>query len=702
VAQVLIYDGANPLRSVASSHSSQPDESGRYPYVSFVDLETDRAKRIRKRRGRQLVGTVGGTIRAIHEFEHVDLVGVVTRFIFVASTAGIYSYAGGSVFNLMSLPIAPTSSNWGFLNFSNRCFAWNGADAAIVFDGAQWRIVGIAPPAAAPTYALTGVYTTGTVSVTNENGTVDGTVPAVWNSGMNGKFIDVDGIRYGISTVDVFGNGTTVPPKLTLRNNYYEATAAGLTYAIYAGVMEWAYAPFYGYTYRNPTTGHESDLSPVLEITERDRVGVTPQITIPGSPQNTAAYNAGYTEIALYRSARDGSELRRVNVTILNRNDGLAIVFTETAVTGKDTALLDTRAPQDTNREPPVGFVAMAAWLGRLFGLLVRNDIPRLYFSALAEEVPVGRGEESWPRRFSRYGVARPVGLLGVGQSGSRSGLVIQAGDGDYTIEGYDNFTFTPPFRIATHGSGGFLGGAIDVRGEMVQLYRDKQLHHAGVNIGAPVQNKLKLINDSAIGAARLHWFAYEEDDALLVSYPRTPSVTNDWTLVFDYASERISEWSFGVNAMATTHTLGGVAELAVGRGSDVFRLLKSVWADDASPAPITYAPRLRAAPVRFPTRKILRRVEIFVGPVASNPATLPWTITLRTDEEVAGTNHAFAALPGERQSAAGLAMVVEPLPAVVFKAIDWEITFPSTMTELYIERVIVVYDDAQESAEDS
>src|SRR5688500_12721047 len=140
MAQVIEFDGSNALRSVVSPHTG-PDASGRYPFVEYLDLETDSAFRIAKRRGRQLVGTVPGTITAIHEFERVNPTnGDVTRHIFVATTSGIYEYAGGSTFNAMTLPYVPAASAWSFTNFANRCFAVNGADQAIVFDGTSWRI----------------------------------------------------------------------------------------------------------------------------------------------------------------------------------------------------------------------------------------------------------------------------------------------------------------------------------------------------------------------------------------------------------------------------------------------------------------------------------------------------------------------------------------------------------------------------------
>lgn len=697
MAQSREFDGSNPLRSVVSAHSAS-DTAGPHPFVSFVDLETDGARRIRKRRGRQLVGTLPETVKAIHEFDRVDpTTGLTSRHILVATIAGIYRYAGGTSFTPMTLPFAPTGTAWGFLNFANRCFAWNGADPAIVFDGTSWRKVGIAPPAVAPQYILTGIYTVGSMSANLEQNQVHGTVPAMWHGGMAQKRILINGIGYRVSTVDVFGDGVSVPPALTLTENFHQATAVGLPYEIHEGVMDWIRPPFYGFTYRNPTTGHESDLSPTLEITQHDQYGVTPQITIPGSAQNTAAYAEGYTEIALYRSPAEGSELRRVNVTINNRNDGLAIVFTETSVTCRDTALLDTIAPRDSNREPPPAFVSMAAWMGRLWGLLTRNDIGRAYFSALNEELPVGRGEESYPRRFNRYGMPKPVGMLSVGSPGSKNGLIIQAADGDYTLEGYDNFTFTPPYRL-TRRSGGFTYGAIDVGGTLVQLYRDKHLYQDNIDIGGPVQNKLDAINAAEIEVSRLHGFEHERDNLLLVSFPRNPAVVNDYTLVIDYKAERINEWAFGFAAIATTHTAISVAEVAVGIGSAVWRLLKDVYDDNGA----TYAPTFRIAPLRFPTRKILRRVELFVGPAASAPEELVWALNYRIDEDPVGVNVTFTEVPEETQSAAGRALVWQPGDPIIFNTIDCQVTFPETATELYAEKLRLVFDDAQTSEDDA
>lgn len=715
--QTLEFDGNNKVHSNVSVHSSRPvyesirDQTGRYPFVELIDLVTDAANRIRKRRG---IGTALGTLPAscvaLHEFERVDpTTGVSALWQFAATAAEIHLWDGAAFGIIPTLPFSPTGTYWQFLNFENRCFVVNGKNAMIVFDAdfinGPWHLAGQVAPAAALTYGLGGAYSVGTMSAINGSKAITGTVPAIW-TGMDGKFIDINGIRYTIDAITVNGNGTTIAPQASLTETFKEVTAGGMTYVIHNGVMSWHNPPRYAASFFNPTTGHSSDIGPILQITEREQTGVTPTVTLAGSAANTVAYNAGYTQIAFFRSFLEGTTMVEINTTVNNRNDGLNIVFAETTTTGKNTALTNKVAPQDTNLPPPIGVSAIAAWMGRIFGLLLSTsnpaEYPGLYFTPLRlVEVTFGVAEECWPGRYTRTGVDRPKGLIATGSDTLANGIIIQSANGDWTIEGYDNFTFTPPHRIETRQSGGFLFGAIDVSGQLVQLYKDKRLIHGGTDLGAPIQDKLNALPSTYLPGARMVRFSYEDDSYLLLSATKT-GVVNNYTLVYDYDQSTFYEWTVGFTAMAETHdNTTGAPSLWGGRSTGkVHKLLQpGVFVDDAS---TQYQPSFRTAPIRFDRRHLTRRVHIFVDGTggAAAIAALTWQLNYRLDKEVvnaaAGTTVTFRPAVTGRQSEDG-ELVYDFEKPIVWNASDYRTIYPLTTGDLWVSKMLVVIDDEQE-----
>lgn len=722
----LDFDGSNELRSVVSAHVPGTTPSlgstqifgqaprWRYPFTDFVDLYTDGARRIRKRIGKGTALFTGlGAVLAIHEYERVDPTsGAVTFYQIVATATAINVGVNGGALSAATLPSSIPSGGitlWSFLNFENRCFAVNGKDPMIVFDGTTWRIVGQDAPAATLLYSLGGKYLTGTVGAINGSPTITGTVPAIWVTGgaWNNLYIDINGVRYQISTVATAGNGTTIAPVLTLTEGFKEATQSGMPYVIYTGAMSWTTGPRYAAAYYNPTTGHCSEPGPYLQITEQNQVGVTPTITLPHAAQNQTAFGAGYTQIKLFRTFLNGSALMALNVVINNVNDAVTdIVYTESVGSSTDVILTNFAVPKLTNLKPPTALASLASWQGRMWADRPSDptntppDSPRTYFCLVTDETSIGVAEECWPRRFERHGISQPKGVISVGGPGSANGLVILGNNGDYTLDGYDNLTFTQPYRMPTRQSGGFRFGAIDVRGTLVELYRDKRLFAETQDLGEAIQDKLNAIQASAITLSRLTLFAYEQNDLLLLTIPKGASA-NNYTLVLDYDRQRFNEWNFGYTAANTVHGSDGSLQLWIGdAGGNVFQLLQSgVYVDGAS---TQYQPFFRTAPIRRDSRKQLRRVHIFVGPAASSPAGLTWQLNYRVDGETTGTTVNMLVAPADRQSQAGLELYYEFEKPVIFQTLDLKVTFPSTTTELYVEKMTAVIDDAQTSPANS
>lgn len=712
---MLEWDGFSPLHSNVSSHSDDPKS-----FTQFSDLITDGAGRIRKRRGRVLIGTAAGAvITALHEFERVaPTTGVVTFYIFRTHSAVIQRWTGAA-WSSETLPYTPTSgAQWVFRNFGNRCFAVNGVDAMLVFDGTSWRTVGVATPAAVAGYSLTGPYQIGTVTLTIASTTVTGVIPAIWPAGYASAPIDINGIRYTINTVGTNGNGTTIAPVLTLTEKAKEATSSGLPYTIWGGLMTWGETPpKYTWAWKNSTTGHVSNRAPVTEITQRNQAGVTPVLTIAGNAANTTAYNNGYDLIQIFRTAKDGNVLAAINHSTLNNNNSAgSIVYTEGSTTFGDTALLNQQAPLTTNTAPPTALTGLVSWMGRLFGIRASDptnvppDTPRLYYCLINGEQPIGVPEECWPRLYSRSNIPQPKGLVVLGGD-LRNTLIVQSSDGDYTIQGHNNLTFTDPYLLPTRRSGGWFGGAIDYQGALIQLYRDKRLFRKaistytsssfesfGEDLGEPVQDKLNTTNTSYVTSSRLARFAWEDTNVLLVATPQGGSTVCNYTLAWDFDHQRVQEWQFGFSAAATVHNpTTGALELWVGDSTgSVYAVAQSgIFTDGGS----NYTPAFTTASLAIEERSRLAHVVLYVGPTGAENQT--WTLTVYADEDTVGIAYTFEKEHTAWQSAQGRELVVDFGLPVIFSTLKLKVTFPTTAGDLYVEKMLAVIDRESAVADD-
>lgn len=703
----LEFTAKNGFRSHVTAHPDRSDF-----FVAFLDAWCDQQGRIRKRFGRATAGASGvAAITALWEFEYVDATtGLSTFYIFRTNSTKIQRYSAGNWLD-ETLPYTPTSGvRWQFCNFKNRCFAVNGdTDATkgqmIMFDPAvdstKWFIVGQSAPAAAATYSLAGSYATGTITgYTQGSAVINGTGTAWDNSGAwNGKWIDINGIRYKISNVNTGA-------QIQLTEAFKEASAGpALTYTIYFGLMDWTVAPRYAYAYFNPTTGHVSNASPVLQITEQNVVGQTPTITIAGSAANTNAYNAGYTQIKIFRPPQNGYRLLAINVTVNNRNDGAAITFTENANTYQDVNLTEFAMPINTNTKPPVGLSAITEYQGRLFVNKPTDTPPGWYFSAINEELPFGRGEESFPARFKRN-VTRPAGLLTVAGKGITSSLVGSTGNGDFTLEGVDNLSYTNPLKMQTRGSGGFLGGMAEVHGGLVEFYRDKRVIDflLGKDLTSPCQDRFEALNAANIGLSRLAWYAYATVDFLLISFPKgAGQATNNYTIVYDYDEDQLYEWNFGFSAAAVVHNPTGTGDLELWLGDAAGNTWKIITTSTQfSDAGLSnYTPTIKTCHIRREgVVDRLAEIELFVGPIASNPQNLTWTVNIYMDESTSvSRTYTASAIGGIYESSQTMKLHVVPDVPLRSHVYQVEVIFPATSTDLAIDMMRLIFADDQEDA---
>lgn len=571
----------------------------------------------------------------------------------------------------------------------------------------RWRTAGVDAPTFAPTYSLltnnppVGSTSTGfTVTIVKGSTEVNASGAAfVTGAAWVGKAMNIDGNWYAILSV-------TTTSKLVLTEGAKEDSAALLVWTVYPGVGDWDdTAPQYRFSYVNPTTGHVSNPSPILQVTETAQRGRTITITIPASSENQTAYQNGYTQIQLFRTPKSAGIPVALNEKLTNVNSAVTtITYVETATKFADTYLTDFQAPL-INYKPPAGITAMAFQQGR--GWAIHKPTGRVIFSPVGVEVDFGRAVECWPPLFRLDLQVQPRGLFVVGGESAADSLVIQTSRGDFSVDGYNSITFSP-YRLRTRKSGSYMYAAADVDGQLVEYYADNRLMVMRNDIAQKIQDKLNAVKPALIANVRLHWFAANSRNYLLLSIPKNSSSTaNDYTYVFDLDLDGgpIYEWNFGISAFATVHDTTTLAlQLFGGDPSGaVYRLFSGSNQD----AGANFAPTLRTALFRGDElRGELKYVKLFVSDaqVTSAPTTA-WTGVLYINEQTnsAATNGeatamTFRQMDYRSQSAQGRELIWTPTVSLRTKSkvFQLDITFPNVNAALAIEQIIIGSDTEQ------
>jgi hypothetical protein len=703
----IILDGALGLETNTSQHSGDP-----HTFRIFRDLVTDVGRRIVKRDGRgSTLGSVAGIeIQALHEYVYTDpTTGAESYHTLGAINGGSYIYRWNFVttWTGQTLPFTPTSGGkWGFCNADNSVFAFNGIDALLI--GRQtapntitWRTAGIDAPTFAPTYSLNATdipvsYLTTGFTVTTVTG--DATVTAsgagfTTGSSWNGKRIVINGNAYVVLSV-------TDSSHLELTEGFKEVGAAGLSWTVYPGVGDWDdIAPQYRFSYYNPTTGHASNPSPILQVTETFQVGRTIVITIPASAENQAAYLNGYTQIQLFRTPKSAGVPVALNEKLANVNSAVTTIqYIETATKFRDTYLTDFQAPL-LNYKPPAGISSMAFQQER--GWAVHRPSGRVIFTPTDVEVDFGVAIECWPPLYRRQPASAPRAVSKKGGKSSTDSLIIQTSGDVYSMEGYGSTTFNP-YSLELRGSGSYLGASAVVDGQLVIYYADNRMMVMREDVAQKIQDRLNAVRPSLIANVRVHWFAANSRNYVLLSIPSTgASTANDYTYVFDLdlGGGPIYEWNFGVSAFATVHDPTTLQlQLFAGTPSGaVYRLFSGSHRD----AGVDFVPVLRTALFRGDElRSDIKYVKIFVNdPQLTTGALTAWTGVLYLNEQTnaAATNGEAVAItfrqPDYRtQSAQGRELIWTPTLSLrsTAKVCQLDITFPTADADLWIEQIII------------
>jgi hypothetical protein len=281
----------------------------------------------------------------------------------------------------------------------------------------------------------------------------------------------------------------------------------------------------YAVSYYNPTSGHISNTSPVLNVKDGAPGNTNVSITI----SNIITTNdANYTKIILWRSAANGSQL--FPLVILNNNNGNAAgnTITYTDFLGDDTALGTAVggpgkvvAPRGENAQPPTDLNYIAYWDGRFWGAS-QTQIGILFFSARSagnsEDVSAGVPEECWPPNFTRVipeSDSRITGLRTVGNN-----LFVLTDNNIYAVVGSnrDNYGL---FKVSSKGKGTSHFNTCVIPGEdvnstdvMVHVGNDHRIYFlfasgGDFDISYPIQDQFALFPVTAVGVQHTNVSTY-------------------------------------------------------------------------------------------------------------------------------------------------------------------------------------------------
>lgn len=394
-----------------------------------------------------------------------------------------------------------------FETVKNRTFFAGANNTPQIYDGTSIVSWGAAGPTTDLTYhAYTDATNTAT-KVSFATCTAAGTT-VTWVSGTKfttgasweQKPIYIGGVLYRIATV-------TNDQHLELTAAY---TGGGGNQAtvVHYGELSWTIPPRYAYAYYNPTTGHITNASPVLTLSEQNVKSV--RVAIRTIATDPTLYAMGYTKIVLFRSRVDGTDMLDLyaETTGSSDADGSGYLNNKNTLTsldyddeGPDTRLgivIGANSLPTVNNPPPrMRFIAY--WDGRFWGVEEARQW-RLRFSGDANTIPLGVAEECWPELFYRditSGEGYVTGLKVVGST-----LMIMTTKYTYYIVGnsYSNYSIS---RLSTRGFGVSANGIDEHPGDSttesasaIYVSRDKRLwrHYEGgriEDIGAPIQDKL-------------------------------------------------------------------------------------------------------------------------------------------------------------------------------------------------------------------
>lgn len=335
-----------------------------------------------------------------------------------------------------------------------------------------------------------------------------------------------------------------------------------------AGTWKWAVG------FRDPATGHLSNMSPVATISN---LPFASEVNLTINTHSTPSYQSQGLVMEVYRTAMDGSSLLFV---------GVASLFTGGTYGFRDTFpdnFLNPSlvGPINEQNDPPVqGLFGLVQHSGRLWGIKAN----RVYYSG-GPDTTNGNGYEAWPpsNYFEYHGDV--IKILS-----SAQGLVVFLKDDVHLISGVDTSSFySDPWLI---GFGILNPHAALYDGQTLYVYTTKQQMHAispsqQKEIGFDVGDILAAHFPSATSNLTMHR-GTSLDMALYLS--------NGIDSIFRY-DPRQRSWSplskpvMGVGRVKSVETGIGINQLWIGTPpaatpASIFTRDLTIWQDNGTPYP--------------------------------------------------------------------------------------------------------------------
>jgi hypothetical protein len=399
-----------------------------------------------------------------------------------------------------------------YANVKNRLFYAGANNAPKVYDGTTAAPWGAAGPSSTLNYISFSTtngnakVAVGSATFTNASATVLWTAGTTFTTGATwvGKTIVFGGVEYTIQSV-------TDATHLVLSANFTGATLTGPFQVQYGGRSWRNLGPKYAYAYYNPTTGHITNGSPVLNLSEQQKSNVTVYLT--GFAVNATLYAAGYTRIVLFASPSGGSDLLPMKLPVA-QGDGLGflinlggpIIVTDDRTDDSSLGEILGKKSMPFENDPPPNMRYIAYWRGRFWG--VPEAFPwQVVFSGDSGQIALGVPEECFPannRRDVPSADNYATGLHVVGDD-----LIVATQRYAYFVSGSNEGDFelrrlsTRGFGIAQRGIDEHPGDSSEASSSAIYVGRDKRVwrHMSGgniVDIGAPIQDKLDNVRQLA------------------------------------------------------------------------------------------------------------------------------------------------------------------------------------------------------------
>lgn len=473
--------------------------------------------------------------------------------------------------------------------------AWSAADEGrrIDVNGARYQI----GPSSDPDSYVSYTSTAGPGVMTNSAGSLTATVSAAWPTlqQYGGLRVTVGSSQALVASYTVSGSVTTITFQsalvaahagiaYTLDGQQFKLTTNITTTAwsasatIWRGDLSWTGdGPQYAYAYIDQATGHLSNLSPILSVTEDGQAGVNLAVTNftnPSAPDASRLVTAP-GNIRLFRTLLNGGVVLYQLTGGPGQPDDFFIgtpdapywdgaTFTDSIPdSGLNTLVV---GPRFTNNKPTwdgvhdVVPVHMAYWDGRVW--LNPIQAPSfLVYSASADQAPIGVPEECYPQGNVLTIPAADGRVTGMKVIGPY--LVVTTERYAYYVAGFNesNYRFLR-FATTMYGVGDYqmeeIPNDTGDGSNIVYLGKDNKVYvlspgSGATSISEPIADQIlaNVTTPSAYVQSRVHVAHIEDRRVVLLRVP-------NHTYIYDIQRRTWTETQGGPTCFATQY--GGAA----------------------------------------------------------------------------------------------------------------------------------------------